>query len=407
MSERKLPISQAELVSLLAMLSATIAFSLDAMLPALPAIASELSADAPNRAQLIIGAFVLGLGLGTFFAGPLCDAFGRKTIAVIGAVVYTIAAIVAAFAADIELLLIARLIQGIGASGPRVAAMAITRDLFSGRRMAQILSYIIFVFTLTPIFAPTLGWLIEMVVGWRGIFASFALFAIISMAWLLIRLPETLAEENLRPFRPSSIIAGTREVFGNHRVMLAMGVQTLVFGCLFAGLTSSQQVFGEIFDKPDSFPLWFGLMAVIASTANLINARAVIRLGMREMVRRALLIQGGFTMLFLMMQVTGTLSDTLAFPITFLWLTSIFFLAGFGLGNMNALALEPLGHMAGLAASIVTAIATIGAAVLSVPIGLAFDGTTLPLTVGVMCLVGSAYLLLRQLHEEEDTAPQP
>ncbi len=401
MTRDKLPLSQIELVSLLAMLTATIAFSLDAMLPALPAIGSDLSTDAPNRAQLVIGTFVLGLGLGTLFAGPLSDAYGRKTIAVAGAMVYTLAALIGALAPNIETLLAARFLQGIGAAGPRVAAMAITRDLFSGRRMAQILSYVIFVFTLTPIFAPTLGWLIALAFGWRGIFASFAVFAVISMAWLLLRLPETLASENVRPFRIASIVSGTREIFGNPRVVRAMTVQTLIFACLFSGLVSSQQIFGKVFGKTDSFPLWFGLMALLASTANLINARIVIRLGMREVVRRVLLIQGGFTALFLSLQLTGSLAEPLAFPVTFLWLTSIFYLAGFGLGNMNALALEPLGHMAGLAASIVTAIATIGAAILSVPIGLAFNGTTVPLTFGVMCLVGLAYVILRQLREEE------
>ncbi len=404
MTREKLPLSQVELVSLLAMLTATIAFSLDAMLPALPAIGDDLSPDTANRAQLVIGAFVLGLGFGTFFAGPLCDAYGRKTIAVAGAVLYTLAALVGALAPNIETLLVARLVQGVGAAGPRVAAMAITRDLFSGRRMAQVLSYVIFVFTLTPIFAPTLGWLIALAFGWRGIFASFAVFAVISMAWLLLRLPETLATENIRPFRMKPILAGTREILRNPRVIRAMTVQTLVFACLFSGLASSQQVFGEVFDKTDSFPLWFGLMALIASTANLINARIVIRLGMREVVRRALLVQGGFTALFLALQLSGALTESIAFPVTFLWLTSIFYLAGFGLGNMNALALEPLGHMAGLAASIVTAIATIGAAILSVPIGLAFNGTTVPLTIGVMCLVSLAYVVLHQLRDEEAPA---
>ena len=403
MTRDALPISRVELVSLLAMLSATIAFSLDAMLPALPAIGSDLSPETPNRAQLVVGVFVLGMGIGTFFAGPLSDAFGRKKIAVVGAVIYSFAALVGALAPNIETLLAARLVQGIGAAGPRIAAMAITRDLFSGRQMAQVLSYVIFVFTLTPIFAPTLGWLIAMAVGWRGIFASFAVFSVISMAWLLIRLPETLAPENHRPFRLRPILDGTREVLGNPRVLRATLVQTLIFGTLFAALASSQQIFADVFGKADSFPLWFGFMAVIASTANLINARVVIRLGMREVVHRALLVQGGFTAVFLLLQLTGALPDVLAFPITFLWLTSVFYLAGFGLGNMNALALEPLGRMAGLAASIITALATVGAALLSVPIGLAFDGTPLPLTIGVLALVALAYLILRRLTEDEVT----
>ena len=403
MSDRKLPISQLELVSLLAMLSATVAFSLDAMLPALPQISDALTPDSPNRVQLVIGSFVLGLGIGTFFTGALSDAFGRRPIAVGGALVYCAAALVAAFSPNLETLLLARFVQGLGAAGPRVTAMAIARDLFSGRRMAQVLSYVIFVFTLTPVFAPSLGWAIAQVFGWRGIFASFAVFSFISVAWLLIRLPETLPPENVRPFRPGKLMDGTREILGNRRVVLATLVQTLIFGTLFSALASSQQVFEEVFERGTTFPLWFGLMAVLASFSNLINARIVVTLGMREVVRRVLLIQGGFTLIYLALQVTDTLPPALAFPIGFLWYTSIFYLAGFGIGNMNALALEPLGHMAGLAASIITACATIGAALLTVPIGLAFDGTILPLTFGVGVLVMIALVVLRQL--SEDVAP--
>ena len=403
MSDRKLPISQLELVSLLAMLSATVAFSLDAMLPALPQISDALTPDAPNRVQLVIGSFVLGLGIGTFFTGALSDAFGRRPIAVGGALVYCAAALVAAFSPNLETLLLARFVQGLGAAGPRVTAMAIARDLFSGRRMAQVLSYVIFVFTLTPVFAPSLGWAIAQMFGWRGIFASFAVFSFISVAWLLIRLPETLPPENVRPFRPGKLMDGTREILGNRSVVLATLVQTLIFGTLFSALASSQQVFEEVFERGTTFPLWFGLMAVLASFSNLINARIVVTLGMREVVRRVLLIQGGFTLIYLALQVTDTLPPALAFPIGFLWYTSIFYLAGFGIGNMNALALEPLGHMAGLAASIITACATIGAALLTVPIGLAFDGTILPLTFGVGVLVMIALVVLRQL--SEDVAP--
>ncbi|MEM7752344.1 MAG: multidrug effflux MFS transporter [Pseudomonadota bacterium] len=401
MTERKLPISQLELVSLLAMLSATVAFSLDAMLPALPQIGDALSPDNPNRVQLVVGSFVLGLGLGTFFTGALSDAFGRRPVAVVGALIYCIAALVAAFSPNLETLLIARFVQGLGAAGPRITAMAIARDLFSGRRMAQVISYVIFVFTLTPIFAPSMGWAIAQVFGWRGIFASFAVFSVISMAWLLIRLPETLPPENVRPFRARKLMEGAREVLGNRRVVLATLVQTLIFGTLFSALATSQQIFGEVFDKEDTFALWFGLMALLASGANLINARIVVRLGMRTVVWRALLVTGVLTLVYVLLQVGQAIPGALAFPLTFIWLTSLFYLAGFGIGNMNALALEPLGHMAGMAASIVTAIATIGAGLLTIPIGLAFNGTVLPLSVGVLVLVGLALVLLRQLTEDE------
>ena len=403
-SERRLPISQVELVSLLAMLSATVAFSLDAMLPALSQIGEALSPYAPNRAQLVVGSFVLGLGIGTLFSGALSDAYGRRSIAVIGALIYCAAALVAAFSPNLETLLVARFVQGLGAAGPRVTAMAIARDLFSGRRMAQVLSYVIFVFTLTPMFAPTIGWAIALVFGWRGIFAAFAVFSFVSIAWLLLRLPETLPPENVRPFRAGKLLEGTKEILGNRRVVLATLVQTLIFGSLFSALATSQQIFDVVFDKADSFPLWFGLMALLASGSNLVNARIVVRLGMREVVRRVLLIQGSFTLLFVLLELLGAVPASLAFPLTFIWLTSIFYLAGFGIGNMNALALEPLGHLAGLAASIITAFATIGAGLLTVPIGLSFDGTVLPLSVGVLVLVGTALFVLHHLAEDDMSA---
>lgn len=399
MRENRSPIGQAELVSLLAMLSATVAFSIDAMLPALPEIGAALSPDAPNKAQLVLGAFILGLGLGTFVAGPLSDAYGRRRIAVIGAIIYTVAALVAALSPSLETLILARFVQGLGASGPRVTAMAIVRDLFSGRRMAQVLSYIIFVFTLAPVIAPSLGWAIAWAFGWRAIFVSFAVFSFVSMAWLLLRQPETLTPENRRPFRPAKLWEGLKEIVSNRQVRLATVAQTLIFACLFSALLSAQPVFGEVFDKEETFPLWFGAMGLLAAGSNLVNARVVVRLGMRTVVLRALLIQGSFTLLFLLAQLTGAIPEAAFFPVAFIWLTSIFYLAGFGIGNMNALALEPLGHMAGLAASIITAVATIASAVLSAPIGLAFDGTMRPLTVGVLLLVALAALLVRRLQD--------
>lgn len=402
MTDPRAPLSRLELVALLAMLSATVAYSIDAMLPVLPDISAELVSRGTNDAQLVIGAFILGMGLGTFFTGPLSDAYGRKPIAVGGAAIYTLAAISAAWAQSLEALLVARFVQGIGAAGPRVMAVAIVRDLFRGRAMAQIMSYVIFVFTLVPILAPSIGWAIAWAFGWRAVFYSFAVFSLLSIVWLVIRQPETLAPEAQRPFRPGKLLDGTREVLTNRHVIVAMIVQTLIFAILFASLMSSQQVFDEVLGAGDSFPLWFGLMGLLASFANLINARIVVRLGMREVVRRALLVHGVLTLVFLVAQITDLLPAGWVFPVAFLWMTANFYLAGFGIGNMNALALEPMGHMAGLAASIITALATIGSAVLAAPIGLAFNGTMVPLSLGVLVLGALGFALL---HLIEDTGP--
>ena len=403
-SSVSLPISRIELISLLAMLSATVAFSIDAMLPSLPRIAGDLSPGDQNRVQLLVASFVFGMGFGTLFAGPLCDAFGRKLVSAVGAVLYSVAALVGAVTTNLELLLIARVVQGLGAAGPRVAAMAIARDLFSGRQMAQVLSYVIFVFSLVPIIAPAMGWVIDWAFGWRAIFVSFAIFSAISTGWLLLRLPETLSSDAVRPFRLGTLIEGAREVVGNRQVVLATLAQTLIFATLFSALMSSQQIFGEVLGRGEEFPLWFGAMALISSSASLVNARIVLRLGMREVVRRTVLIHACGSAVFLMLHIAGGLSGTVLLAVAFLWMTSIFFLAAFCLGNMNALALEPMGHMAGMAASVVTATATVGGALLSAPIGLAFDGTMRPLTIAVLLMMSAAFFILQRMRDGAEAA---
>ena len=182
--------SKAEFIALIAMMFATIAFSIDAMLPALPNIGAELSPEDVNRAQLILTSFVFGMGLGTFVTGPLSDAFGRKPVIVAGAALYILSAGVAWVSNSLELLLISRVTMGLGAAGPRVVALAIVRDLYSGREMARLMSIAMMIFTLVPAFAPMLGAGIIHFAGWRGIFAAFVIFAMIVVLWMSLRLPE-------------------------------------------------------------------------------------------------------------------------------------------------------------------------------------------------------------------------
>jgi len=122
-------ISQSEFIAMMAMMVATVAFSIDSMLPALPVMAQDLTPEAPNRAQLVLSAFFVGMGVGTLFTGPLSDAFGRKTIINLGAALYILGAVLAWAAPTIELMVAARIMQGIGAAGPRIVSIAIIRDL--------------------------------------------------------------------------------------------------------------------------------------------------------------------------------------------------------------------------------------------------------------------------------------
>lgn len=382
------PLSRTELVALLAMMTSTVALSIDAMLPVLPEIGAAISPDDINRAPLIIAAFVVGLGAGTFFTGPLSDAYGRKPVAVVGAGLYIIAAITCAYAPNLEAMLIARAVQGLGAAGPRVVSIALVRDLYKGREMARIVSLVMIIFMLVPILAPAMGAGIAWAFGWRAIFYSFAIFAVISSLWLILRQPETLTNEKRRPFKAALLIQGTKEVLSNRQVNLGIIIQTLLFAILFATLMQSQAIFDQIFGLADSFPLWYGLIALLSATAPALNSVVVMRLGMREVLKWALIAQIVFAVLFLVPVLGMAPNAPGMFWMTFIWITLVFFLTGLTIGNASAIALEPMGHMSGLAASIVTAISTLISALLAAPVAQAFDGTMRTLVVAVLIFGG-------------------
>lgn len=376
-------LGQTEFIALMAMVVATVAFSIDAMLPALPQIGAALSPDNLNNAQLIITSFVLGMGIGTMFTGPLSDAYGRKPVMIAGAVVYVVGCGLAWAAQSLELMLAARVLMGLGASGPRVVAMALVRDIYQGRDMARIMSFVMAVFALVPALAPTLGHFIILGFGWRAIFAAFMLFSVITLLWLLIRQPETLMPENRRPLSIAALYTATAQMFAHRTARLSIAVQTLVFGILFIVLSSTQQVFDVTFGQGAHFHYWFGGIAILAASASLLNARLVMRLGMRAIIKAMLTIQIGITLA--MIAITAIDEPYwLAFGTYVIWVTGNFFQAGLTIGNLNALAMEDMGHIAGLAASIIAAISTIGAVLIAAPIALMFDGTPLPMAVGAL-----------------------
>ncbi len=394
------PLGKREFIALMGMTSASIAFSIDAMLPSLPEIGQALTPEAINRAQLVLTSFVLGMGIGTFFTGPLSDAFGRRRVLLGGFFLYMIGALLGMLAGSLELLLAARLIQGLGAAGPRVVAMAVIRDRFSGRQMAQVMSFVMMVFTLVPAFAPSMGAGIIYLVGWRGLFGAFVVFAIINSLWFGLRQPETLLPENRREFRPAKLWEGVKEVLANRTVRTTIMVQTMIFGSLFGMLSTTQQVFDITFGQGANFPLWFGGIALVSGAASVVNAAFVVRLGMRRIIRVTLMVQimlsGGFAILVW----SGLMPAMLYFPAFLLWMTSVFFMAGMTIGNLNAIAMEPMGHMAGMAASVTSALFTVSAVLIAAPIGLAFDGTPLPLVIGVFSCATVGLLLMQMIRRE-------
>lgn len=402
MSPSRPALSLPEFVALIGLTFATVAFSIDSMLPAMSEIAAELSPGFPNRAQLIITTFVLGMGIGTLFSGPLSDTFGRKPVILAGAVIYIIGAFLAWAAPSLELLLLARMMQGLGAAGPRVVALAIVRDLYSGRQMARVMSFAMMVFALVPAIAPMIGAGIIWLAGWRAIFLTFVLFSLISVSWLEVRQPETLKHHQRRPFSPRAIASGTGEILRNTQVMLVIAVLSMTFGVLFTTISTVQPVFEQSFDRATSFPYWFGAVALVSALGSLLNARIVVLVGMRRVVFLTLISQIGFSALIALITATGVLQGDTYFYAYVAWVLSIFIFAGLTLGNLNALGMEPLGHLAGLGASVIGSIATVGAVLIAIPIGLTFNGTPLPVAIGILmcCLVGLS--LMRAIESGEN-----
>ncbi|MBK6466846.1 MAG: MFS transporter [Rhodobacter sp.] len=386
-------LSQGEFVALIAMLFATIALSIDAMLPAQPEIARTLSPEAPNMAQLVITAFVFGMGLGTLFAGPLSDRFGRKPVIIAGSALYCVAAVACWAAPSMEMLLAARVVQGIGAAGPRTVSIAIVRDLYKGREMARIMSFAMMVFTIVPAIAPLMGQAVIAVSGWKTIFLVYVLFSLAIMAWIGRRQPETLTEP--RPLSLGPLWAATRSMLAQRVVLVSIAVQSLTLAALFATLTSMQGIFEQRFDRADSFTLWFALIAIVSASGSMLNAQLVMKRGMRWVITRTYAAVLCLTLLHLGLTALNLMPETLAFPAHILWSMALFAMMGLTMGNLNALAMEPLGHVAGLAASVISSLATVASVLLAIPLGQAFDGTAVPLMTGVSVFIAGALVLMQ------------
>lgn len=384
-----------EFVVLSAMLVALVALSIDAMLPAMTAIGRELAPHDPNRVQLIVTGFVFGMGVGTLFTGPLSDSFGRRPVILGGLALYLVGAALAWAAPTLELSVAARMIQGLGTAGPRVVTQAIVRDKVSGRQMARLMAFIMVIFTLVPAIAPAIGALLIWAAGWRSIYLAFAVFAVLAAGWFALRLPETLPRPARRPFRPRALAAGTWEIVTHPKVRLAIAAISLVYAMLFLHLSTMQPVFAVGFGREASFPYWTALIAVLGGTAGLLNARLVMRFGMEPIVLATLIAQIGVTALALALTALGP--AWIAFPVYVAWSAGIFFQAGLTLGNLNAVAMEPMGHLAGLTASVVNAVATVLGVLVAVPIGRSFDGTPVPIMAGVLACAAVAAVLAARL----------
>lgn len=379
-----------EFVCLIAVMMALNALAIDAMLPALPHIGEDLSVANENTRQWVITAYLLGFGGAQLFYGPLSDRFGRRPVLFIGIGLYVAFSVLAAFAQSFEWLILSRIGMGLGSAATRVLAVSIVRDRYSGRTMARVMSLSLLVFLGVPILAPTVGQLIMLVAPWRWIFGFFALFGGGFLLWTALRLPETLHPEDRMPINVKRIAGAFGQALTSRIGMGYTLAMTAISGALFAFINSSQQIFFDVFKSPALFTTVFAMVAGGIALASVLNSRIVEKLGSRLIAHTALFGFIGFSLLHAAIAWAGHDS---------LWVFATLqackmFCFGFIAGNFGSMAMEPMGHIAGTAASAQGFISTIGGALLGFWIGQHFDGTTVPMTVGFAALGVLALLLV-------------
>ena len=367
-----------EFVALMAALMASNALAIDSMLPALPAIGDALGVGEENRRQLVITAYLLGFGVAQIAYGPLADRFGRKGLIVASMLLYALFSAGAGLAGSFDLLLAARLMQGVAAAATRVLVVAVVRDRYQGPAMARIMSITMIVFMIVPVLAPTFGQGVLAFATWRHIFIVLAAYGGVLALWTLLRLPETLPREKRRSLSVGHIGEATWMTLNNRQSMGNTLALTMLMGALFSFINSIQQIVFDVFGRPELIGLVFACIAGPMALSSYANSRLVMRFGSKKMLLFGLSAFTAFSTLHLL--VAELAGETLWSFVALQAATMIFF--GLIGANAGALAMEPLGHVAGTASSVQGVITTVGGALIGYAIGQQFDGTTLPFVIG-------------------------
>lgn len=376
---RALGTSMAEFITLMAFLMALTALSVDIMLVVLPDIAEDFSLTDPNMQQFVVTAYLGAFAAGHILAGPLSDRWGRKPVIIAGLIVYIAGSALAIVAQSYEVLLAARVIQGLGAAGPRVVAVAVIRDRFVGRAMSQVMSFVMMIFIMLPVIAPALGSVIARLGSWHPIFTFLLMFAVGTMIWVAFRLVETNPRRGpdvapVVPIREAiATICASGQTVG---YMLSLG---FVFGCLMTYISTAQQFFSDIYGVVDWFPAVFASAAGAMIVSSVVNSRLVGRVGMRRLSHGALV---AFVVLTGAVNLVALVVPVVPLGVLMGFMALTFFLIGLILPNFNALSMEPLGRIAGTGSSFVGFVMTGTGAVLGGAVGQLYDGSMHPLFLG-------------------------
>lgn len=384
-------ISEKEFTLLVALLMSVVAMSIDALLPSLGVIGAELGVTDVNRTQFLISFIFGGMAVGQLVAGPLSDAMGRKPVLYAGLALYLVGSLLCWLAGDFDLLLAGRCLQGLGVACPYVTAVSVVRDKYAGRDMARIMSLVMMIFILVPAIAPSLGLGIAALAGWRAIFLFYILYAVVIGGWIALRLEETLPPSHRVPLTPRDFAHGLRVVLGNRTTTSYMAAMGLTFGGLIGYLGASRQIFQDQFGAGDRFALYFGGLALTLGVASMLNSRFVGRWGMRAICTWANVAMVTASGVFLAAQ--ALLPVTL--PMFLLFAAVLFFSFGLMFGNLNAIAMEPMGDVAGMASAIIGATSSIIALALGTLIGQMYDNTLQPIALGFLLLGLASWSLMQ------------
>lgn len=388
------PASSREFTILMASLMSIVAISIDALLPALGILGRELQVSDPNHVQLVIGFIFAGMAVGQLIAGPASDALGRKPVLYTGILLYLVGSIYCYTATSFDGLLLGRAIQGLGVAGPYVTATSVVRDKYAGRDMAKVMSLIMMIFILVPAIAPTLGQAILHIAPWRAIFLLYIGYALAIGTWIALRLEETLPPEKRIAMKTIAFYEGFREVVNNRTTVSYMVAMGLCFGSFIGYLGASQQIFQDQFGVGEDFALYFGGLALVLGVASLTNSRFVGKYGMRPICTRAMgtivLASAAFYALHFIVPITLWMFVAYA--------AVLFFAFGLMFGNLNAIAMEPMGHIAGMASALMGATSSVISLGLGTLIGQMYDGTLKPITLGFLVLGTATLLLMRSEH---------
>jgi MFS transporter, DHA1 family, multidrug resistance protein len=389
-----------EFVTLVALMSALVALAIDAILPALAVIGADLQVKDPNDAQLVVAVLFIGMAVGPLIFGPLSDTIGRRNSIFLGMSLFIVASVVGLFAQSFEVMLIARLFQGIGASGPRIVSMAMVRDRFEGEEMARVLSFVTAIFIVVPAIAPSIGQAVILLSHWRGIFVLFIVLSLITTLWFGFRQKETLAIENRQPYQVNKLWQSAKSVLSN-RIVLAYTVAIgFVFGGFLGYLSSAQQIFQDVYGTGDKFPLYFAGLAIGFGVASLINAKVVKRFGMWPLALSGAILLIGVSIAFLVL--CYVFAGIPPFLFFMLYALLVFMCVAIVFGNLNAMAMQPLGKIAGLGASVISALSTLISLPLGILVGQNFNGTLWPLTLGFLAFGCAALIAMLWAHGKKE-----